>query len=95
MSKKGLFRMTPLHDRVVIKADKVETTTKGGIIIPDNAKEKPQHGTVIAAGPGILDYPTTVKVDDKVLYAKHAGTEITLDGDEYLIMRESDILAIL
>jgi len=69
--------------------------TKSGIIIPDTAKEKPQNGVVVAAGPGKKDEPTTVKVGDNVLYGKYSGTEITLDGQEYLIMRESDILAIV
>ena len=72
-----------------------ETVTKGGIIIPDTAKEKPQKGIVVAAGPGKKDEPVTVKVGDSVLYGKYAGTEITVDGQEYLIMREADIFAIL
>jgi chaperonin GroES len=69
--------------------------TAGGIIIPDTAKEKPQRGTVIAAGPGKKDEPVTVKSGDTVLYGKYAGTEIQIDGEDYLIMRESDILAIV
>jgi chaperonin GroES len=85
----------PLADRVVIKAAEAETKTAGGIIIPDSAKEKPQKGTVVAAGPGKKDEPTTVKVGDSVLYGKYAGTEITIDGVEYLIMKETDIFAIV
>lgn len=85
----------PLHDRVIVKPAVAETTTAGGIIIPDTAKEKPQQGEIVAAGPGKKDEPTTVKVGDVVLYSKYGGTEITLGGEEYLIMRESDILAIL
>ena len=85
----------PLADRVVVKAAEAETKTASGIIIPDTAKEKPQRGTVVAVGPGKKDEPTTVKVGDNVLYGKYSGTEITLDGQEYLIMRESDILAIV
>ncbi len=93
MAKK--VNITPLHDRVLIKADEAETKTAGGIIIPDTAKEKPQKGTVIAAGTGKKDEPMTVKAGDLVLYGKYAGTEILLDNTEYLIMRESDILAIV
>jgi chaperonin GroES len=85
----------PLADRVLVKPAEAEVTTKSGIIIPDTAKEKPQKGTVVAVGPGTKDEPTTVKVDDIVLYGKYAGTEINVDGDDYLIMRESDLLAII
>lgn len=85
----------PLHDRVIVKAAEAETKTAGGIIIPDTAKEKPQRGTVMAAGPGKTDEPVTVKAGDQVLYGKYAGTEITIDGQDLLIMRESDILAIV
>jgi chaperonin GroES len=88
-------KVTPLHDRVIVKPAKAEEKTAGGIIIPDTAKEKPQRGTVIAAGPGKKDEPVTVKVGDTVLYGKYSGTEIQLDGDDLLIMRESDILAIV
>ena len=84
-----------LHDRVIVKPAAAETKTAGGIIIPDTAKEKPQRGTVIAAGPGKKDEPVTVKNGDTVLYGKYAGTEITIDGQDLLIMRESDILAIV
>lgn len=85
----------PLGDRVLVKAADAETTTAGGIIIPDTAKEKPQKGTVVAVGPGKKDEPTTVKAGDVVLYGKYAGTELQHNGQEYLIMRESDIYAIL
>lgn len=85
----------PLADRVLIEAAAAEEKTAGGIIIPDTAKEKPQKGTVVAVGPGKKDEPMTVKVGDKVLYGKYAGTEITIDGENYLIMRESDIVAII
>lgn len=87
--------ITPLHDRVIVEAAAAEEKTAGGIIIPDTAKEKPQRGTVIAAGPGKKDEPTMVKPGDIVLYGKYAGTEINIGGKEYLIMRESDILAII
>jgi chaperonin GroES len=93
MAKK--VNVTPLHDRVIVKAAAAEEKTAGGIIIPDTAKEKPQRGTVIAAGPGKKDEPVTVKTGDTVLYGKYAGTEIQIDGEDYLIMRESDILAIV
>lgn len=93
MAKK--VNVTPLHDRVIVKAAAAEEKTAGGIIIPDTAKEKPQRGTVIAAGPGKKDEPVTVKTGDTVLYGKYAGTEIQIEGEDYLIMRESDILAIV
>jgi chaperonin GroES len=89
------LKVTPLHDRVIVKPAKAEEKTAGGIIIPDTAKEKPQKGIVIAAGPGKKDEPVTVKVGDTVLYGKYAGTEIQIEGDDLLIMRESDILAIV
>lgn len=85
----------PLADRVMVKPAEAETKTAGGIIIPDTAKEKPQKGTVVAVGPGKKDEPTTVKVGDTVLYGKYSGTEIQVEGTDYLIMRESDIFAIL
>ena len=85
----------PLADRVLIEPAAAETTTASGIIIPDNAQEKPQRGTVVAVGPGKKDEPTTVKVGDTVLYGKYSGTDLNLDGVDYMIMRESDILAIL
>ncbi len=93
MSKK--LSITPLHDRVIVKAAPAEEKSAGGIIIPDTAKEKPQRGTVMAAGPGKKDEPVSVKSGDTVLYGKYAGTEISIDGVEYLIMRESDILAVV
>ena len=93
MSKK--LQVTPLHDRVIVKAAAAEEKTAGGIIIPDTAKEKPHRGVIIAAGTGKKDEPMTVKVGDTILYGKYAGTEITHEGKEYLIMRESDILAIV
>ena len=85
----------PLADRVLIEPAAAETTTASGIIIPDNAQEKPQRGTVVAVGPGKKDEPTTVKVGDTVLYGKYSGTDLNLDGVDYMIMREADILAIL
>lgn len=96
MAKKNpSVEITPLHDRVIVKAAEAETKTSGGIIIPDTAKEKPQRGHVVAVGTGKKDEPMTVKTGDLVLYGKYSGTEINLDGIDYLIMRESDILAIL
>jgi chaperonin GroES len=96
MAKKiSSIHITPLHDRVIVKAAEAETKTSGGIIIPDTAKEKPQRGHVVAVGTGKKDEPMTVKNGDVVLYGKYAGTEINLEGVDYLIMRESDILAIL
>jgi chaperonin GroES len=89
------LNVTPLHDRVIVKPAKAEEKTAGGIIIPDTAKEKPVRGTIVAAGPGKKDEPITVKVGDTVLYGRYSGTEIQIDGDELLIMRESDILAIV
>jgi chaperonin GroES len=85
----------PLADRVLIEPAAAEEKTASGIIIPDTAKEKPQRGSVIAVGNGKPDEPITVKVGDSVLYGKYAGTEITVEGKEYLIMRESDIFAIV
>lgn len=84
-----------MADRVLIEPAAAETTTASGIIIPDTAKEKPQRGTVVAVGPGTKDEPVTVKVGDTVLYGKYAGTELKLEGKDYLIMRESDIFAIV
>jgi chaperonin GroES len=92
MSKVSL---KPLADRVLVEPAQAEETTTSGIIIPDTAKEKPQKGSVVAVGPGTKDEPLTVKVGDTILYGKYAGTEITVDGKEYLIMRESDIFAII
>ncbi len=85
----------PLADRVLVEPAAAEEKTASGIIIPDTAKEKPQKGSVIAVGDGKKDEPLTVKVGDNILYGKYAGTEITVDGHDYLIMRESDIFAVL
>ena len=87
--------VTPLHDRVIVKPAAAEEKTAGGIIIPDTAKEKPQKGKIIAVGEGVKDKPVTVKVGDNVLYGKYSGTEINIDGKEYLIMRNSDIFGII
>jgi chaperonin GroES len=89
------LNIKPLSDRVLVEPAQAEEKTAGGIIIPDTAKEKPQRGTVVAVGNGKKDEPMTVKVGDKVLYGKYAGTEITVDGTDYLIMKESDIYAIV
>ncbi|NNJ55339.1 MAG: co-chaperone GroES [Bacteroidia bacterium] len=85
----------PLSDRVLVEPAAAEEKTAGGIYIPDTAKEKPQRGTVVAVGPGKVDEPTTVKKGDQVLYGKYSGTELQVDGKDLLIMRESDILAIV
>ena len=87
--------LKPLSDRVLIKPAPAEQKTAGGIIIPDSAKEKPLKGEVIAVGPGTKDEAMQLAVGDSVLYGKYSGTEIELDGEKYLIMRQSDILAIL
>jgi chaperonin GroES len=87
--------MKPINDRVVVKPAPAEEKTKGGLILPDNAKEKPQRGEVVAVGPGKDGKALTVKVGDVVLYGKYAGQEITHEGQDYLIMREDDILIIL
>ena len=94
------MNIKPLGERVVVKALESEEKTKSGIVLPDTAKEKPQKGTVIAVGPGrVLDngqkLPLEVKVGDKVLFAKYAGTEVKLDEDEYMVLKENDILAII
>jgi chaperonin GroES len=92
-------KLAPLADRVVIKALEETETMRGGLYIPDTAKEKPQQGEVIAVGPGRFEkdkrVPMDVKVGDRVLYGKYSGTEVTLDGEQYLILRESDVLAIV
>ncbi len=88
-------KIKPLSDRVLVEPEAAETKTASGIIIPDTAKEKPQKGKIIAVGNGKKDEPITVKVGDTVLYGKYSGTEITVEGKEYLIMRESDIFAVL
>lgn len=89
------MNIKPLADRVLVEPAPAEEKTTGGIIIPDTAKEKPQKGKVVAVGPGKKDEPLTVKEGDMVLYGKYAGTEITFESDTYLIMRESDIVAIV
>jgi chaperonin GroES len=94
------MKIQPLHDRILVKRIEEETTTKGGIIIPDSAKEKPQEGKVIAVGKGrVLDdgkvQELTVKKGDKILFSKYAGTEVKLEGEEHTIIREDDVLAIL
>ncbi|TVQ12439.1 MAG: co-chaperone GroES [Bacteroidetes bacterium] len=89
------INIKPLADRVLVEPAAAEEKTTGGIIIPDTAKEKPMKGTVMAAGNGTKDEPITVKVGDVVLYGKYAGTEIVVGGKDYLIMRESDIYAIV
>lgn len=97
-NKKIKFR--PMEDRVLIETTEAEQTTAGGIILPDNAREKPQRGTVIASGPGkMLDSgkrgEMSVKVGDEVIYGKYAGTEVEVSGEKYFILRENDILAIV
>ncbi|KAA1243742.1 co-chaperone GroES [Aquimarina sp. RZ0] len=89
------FKIQPLADGVLVKADIAEKKSKGGIIIPDTAKEKPQKGIVLAVGKGKKDEPMTVKVGDAVLYGKYSGTEITIEGIDALIMKESDIFGII
>jgi chaperonin GroES len=94
------MKVRPLHDRVIVKRVEEESKTKGGIIIPDTAKEKPVEGKVIAVGDGKLaddgkKIPLQVKAGDKILFGKYAGTEIQIDGEEHLIMREDDIIAVI
>ena len=94
------MKFRPLHDRVVIKRIEAEEKTKGGIIIPDNAAEKPQEGKVVAVGPGGRDEtgkitPVDVKIGDSVLFGKWSGTEVKIDGEELLIMKESDLMGVL
>ena len=94
------MKIKPLADRVVIKPSEAEEKTKGGIILPDTAKEKPVVGEIVAVGPGKVTedgkkVPMEVKVGDKVLYGKYSGTEVTIEGDQYLIMREADVFAIV
>jgi chaperonin GroES len=93
-------KIRPLHDRILVKRIEEEEKTKGGIIIPDTAKEKPQEGRVVAAGKGKVDEdgkvrPLDVKAGDRVLFSKYSGTEVKLEGEEHLIIREDDVLAIL
>ncbi len=93
------FKIKPLADRVIVKPKQAEEKTAGGIILPDTAKEKPIEGTIVAVGPGRVEdgklTELTVKVGDAVLYGKYGGTEISVEGEEYLIMRESDIYGII
>ena len=89
------MNIKPLADRVLVEPKVAETKTAGGLIIPDNAKEKPQEGTVLAVGPGKKDEPMEVKVGDVVIYGKYSGTEVSVEGKDYLIMKQSDILAVL
>jgi len=89
------IKIQPLSDRVLVEPQVAETKTASGIIIPDSAKEKPQQGKVVAVGKGKKDYDMTVKVGDTVLYGKYSGTELKLEGEDYLMMREDDILAIV
>ena len=89
------LNIKPLADRVLVEPLEAETKTASGIIIPDTAQEKPQKGNIVAVGPGTKENPVTVKVGDSVLYGKYSGTELKLDSKNYLIMRESDILAIV
>jgi chaperonin GroES len=93
------IKIRPLHDRVIVKRIQEEEKTKGGLIIPDTAKEKPQEGRVVAVGPGKQDdgkvIPLGVKAGDKILFGKYSGTEIKLDGEEHLILREDDILGVI
>ena len=89
------LNIKPLADRVLLETMEAETKTASGIIIPDNAKEKPQKATVVAVGIGTKDNPMTVKVGDTVLYGKYSGTELKFEGKDYLIMSEKDILAII
>ena len=91
----GKINITPLADRVIIKQAAAETTTASGIIIPDTAQEKPQKGEVVAVGMGTKENPVTLKSGDTVLYGKYAGTELKHEGTDYVIMKESDILAII
>ncbi len=92
-------RVRPLHDRVIVKRIQEEEKTRGGIIIPDTAKEKPQEGEVVAVGPGRHEDGKVIALDikagDRILFAKYSGTEIKLDGEEHLIMREEDILGVI
>jgi len=100
MGTKAATKIQPLADRVVVKAIEESEQMRGGLYIPDTAKEKPSQGEIVAVGPGKLSDEGTriepdVKVGDKVLYGKYAGTDVTLDGEEFLILRESDVLAVI
>ena len=89
------MKIKPLADRVLVEPSAAETKTASGIIIPDTAQEKPQKGKVVAVGPGTKENPITLKVGDNILYGKYSGTELKHEGSDYLIMKESDILAII
>jgi len=94
------MKVRPLADRILVKREEAGDTVRGGIIIPDTAKEKPQEGKVIATGPGRLDedgkrVPLELKVGDRILMGKYSGTEVKIDGDEHIIMREDDVLAVI
>ena len=89
------MNVKPLADRVLVEPKEAETKTASGLFIPDTAKEKPQAGTVVAVGPGKKDEPMELKVGDKVLYGKYAGTELNVDGKIYIMMRQSDVMAVL
>ena len=89
------IKLTPLSDKVIVQQAEAETKTASGIIIPDTAQEKPQKGNVVAVGKGTKENPITVKVGDSILYGKYAGTELKFEGEDFLIMKESDILAII
>ena len=89
------MKLKPLADRVLVKPSAAETKTTSGIIIPDTAQEKPQKGKIVAVGKGTKEHPVSVKVGDNVLYGKYSGTDLKYEGKDYLIMKESDILAII
>ena len=89
------LNIQPLSDRVLLEPVQAETKTASGLYIPDSAKEKPQEATVVAIGKGLKDQPMTVKIGDKVIYGRYAGTELKLEGKDYIMMREADILAIV
>jgi chaperonin GroES len=100
INRRTVMNFRPLHDRVVVRRIEADTKTKGGIIIPDTVKEKPQEGEIIAAGPGVRDEngkinPLDVKAGDRVLFGKWSGTEVKIDGQDLLIMKESDIMGIV
>jgi chaperonin GroES len=99
MATKTSVKVSPLADRVVVRALEETEQMRGGLYIPDTAKEKPQQGEIVAVGPGRFDegkrVPMDVKVGDKVLYGKYSGTEVTVDGEQLLILRESDVLAVI
>ncbi|MDD7071395.1 MAG: co-chaperone GroES [bacterium] len=91
----NIMNVKPLADRVLVEPKEAETKTASGLFIPDTAKEKPQAGTVVAVGPGKKDEPMELKVGDKVLYGKYAGTELNVDGKIYIMMRQSDVMAVV